>query len=106
MSTEKRAAARFPISQFVNVSYTREKFHKASGINISLTGMLCEMDGPIEPYSKIYMMLDLNDNKDPLELQGIIVRTEKKGQKFLAGVEFSDLYDEDVNRLKKFIKTL
>jgi c-di-GMP-binding flagellar brake protein YcgR len=106
MSSERRNAARFPISQFVDVSYTRENFIKAIGINISVTGMLCELEGTVETYSKIYILLELNDKKDPIELQGIIVRTEKKDKKFLAGVEFSDLYDEDKSRLKKFIKTL
>lgn len=106
MSSEKRTAARFPISQFVDVSYTREKFIKATGINLSATGMLCELEGPVEPYSKIFIMLDLKDKKEPVELQGIIVRIEKKDKTYLAGVEFSDIYDEDIGRLKKFIKTL
>ncbi|MDH4262779.1 MAG: PilZ domain-containing protein [Spirochaetia bacterium] len=106
MSTEKRKAARFAISQFINISYTKENFIKATGINISIAGMLCELDGTVEPYSKIFILLDLQDKKDPVELEGIIVRIEKKGQKYLAGVEFSDIYDEDKERLKKFIKTL
>jgi len=106
MSTEKRSAARFPISQFVDFSYTREAFIKAVGINISVSGLLCELEGPVDPYSKIFILLDLNDKKDPVELEGIVVRTEKKGKKYLAGVEFSNLFDEDKERLKKFIKTL
>lgn len=104
--TEKRSSPRFPIDQFVDVSYTREKFIKADGINISLNGLLCELDGPVEPYSKIFILLDTHDGESPMELEGIIVRIDKKGKKYLAGVEFSDIYDEDKDRLKKFIKTL
>ncbi|MDH4200724.1 MAG: PilZ domain-containing protein [Spirochaetia bacterium] len=105
MSSEKRVAPRFPISQFVDVSYTREKFIKATGINLSATGMLCDLEGPVEPYSKIFILLDVGEGK-PIELEGIIVRIEKKGKTYLAGVEFSDIYDEDKSRLKKYIKTL
>ena len=106
MSTEKRASPRFPISQFVDVSYNKETFIKATGINLSTSGLLCELDGSVEPYSKIFILLDLMDKKEPIEIQGIIVRIDKKGKNYLAGVEFSDLYEEDVTRLKKFIKTL
>jgi c-di-GMP-binding flagellar brake protein YcgR len=106
MQSERRNSPRFPIEQFLDVSYTREKYIKASGINISSNGMLCELESIVEPYSKIYILLDLKDKKDPIEIEGIIIRIEKSGKRYRAGVEFSELYSEDKTRLKKFIKSL
>ena len=107
MSSDKRKSPRFPIEQFIDVSFGRETFVKATGLDISASGMRCELEGPLDPYASIYILLKISE-EETIEVNGIIVRVEKKGaSKYIVGIEFSDdMYDEDKTKLKKYIKNL
>ena len=105
MANERRKSTRFQINQFVDVSFGREQFFHASGINISENGMLCEVSGDIGHSRDVYMLLQLPDG-GALELNGMIVRIDKKGKQHEVAVEFVELYPEDKKLIKKFINFL
>ena len=102
----KKRASRFPITQLVDVSHNREDFYHAQGINISKTGLLCEVGEPLEVQSEMYIMLSIDDEEEPLELQGTVTRVEKKGKTYQVAIKFLDLIDEDMELLDKFIKQI
>lgn len=102
--TERRKSTRFDIAQFVEVSFTKENFIKAEGINISESGILCETAEPPEPYAQIYLLLPTPDGKETFELEGVVVRAEKVKSKYHVGVEFTHLYDEDKKMIRKILK--
>ncbi|MES0489174.1 MAG: PilZ domain-containing protein [Leptospirales bacterium] len=105
MSQDKRRSHRFPIRQLVDISPNKENFFQATGINISETGFYCQLEEPIDAYSRVYIMLEIPD-EDPVELEGIVVRYEKKGKQHFAAIEFSDLDDYMLTGIKHFIKTV
>jgi len=106
MNIERRKGPRFPIEQFIDLSFGRENYIKATGINLSESGILCELESPLDPYSNVYILLKITE-KETIELNGVIIRVDKKGKKYIAGIEFGDdLYDEDRTKLKKYLKSV
>jgi len=65
--------------------------------------MYCQLEEPMDTYSRVYMMLEIPDD-EPVELEGIVVRCEKKGKLHFAAIEFSDLDDYTLSGVKDFIK--
>ncbi len=102
---ERRKFKRFAIAQFVEMSFTKENFIRATGINLSEAGILCETSEPPEPYAQIYLMLTTPDGKDTAEIEGVVVHTEKVKTKYKVGVEFTHVYDEDKKIIRKIIKS-
>ena len=104
MGTEKRKSQRFSITQLVDISDNRETFYKASSINISESGLLCEVSNPINIYNKMYLMLNIPPSEDPVEIEGVVVRVQRKAKKFEVAIEFIDMDENDRKSLRKLLK--
>lgn len=102
---EQRRSNRFPIRQLVDISSRREQFFKATGLNISEHGIYCEVEKPVDVYTRVYIMLEI-PNDDPVEVEGIVVRNEKKGKENFVAIEFADVDDYIRAGLDDFIKTV
>ena len=106
MAAERRHEARFSIEQMVEVSFGRETFLHASGINISKTGLLCATDSYLEPYSQVSltMTIPVGSVQHRMSCDGIVVRSEVEEQQYLAGINFTSLAEEDSKILAAFLK--
>ena len=105
MSPERRKSIRFPISQFVDVSFGHEQFYNATGINVSENGMLCEVTEDIGHSRNVYILLQLPGGES-LDLTGVVVRVDKEKKHSTVAVEFTELFAEDKKKIKEFISSL
>ena len=106
MNQERRKASRFSVSQFVDVSFGHEQFYNATGVNISESGMLCEVaDGDIGHSRDVFILLELPDG-DTIDLTGMVVRIDSQKGQTMDAVEFTELFAEDKKKIKKFIESL
>ncbi len=103
---QKSRAKRFQIAQLIDISNNRENFIPAQGINVSKTGILVETPEDIEIHSRIYFLLQYPGSEESFEMEGIVVRGEKKGKKYEIGMEFIFDYSEQKKELQKFIDLL
>ena len=106
MAAERRHEDRFSIDQMVELSFGRETFLHATGINISRTGLLCATDSYLEPYSQVSLMITIPVEPEPhrMSCEGIVVRSEVEEAQYLAGISFTSLADEDAKVLASFLK--
>lgn len=106
MAAERRHEARFSINQMVELSFGRETFLHATGINISKTGLLCATDSYLEPYSQVSLMVTIPIEPEPhrMSCEGIVVRSEVEETQYLAGISFTSLDEEDAKVLASFLR--
>jgi hypothetical protein len=90
----------------VEITFGKENFVHAEGINLSESGLLCETSEEVDPYSRLFIMLSLPGTKGEAEItcEGVIVRLQKKKKKFQIAVQFTEIDDDDVKNIRKFIK--
>lgn len=96
---EKRNFPRFRLEQLIEVSYGRETFLAASGVNLSEGGMLVRTDKPLEPYSRMFVMISFGADSSlpPLTIDAMVLRTEKADVAFQSGLEFIDVTTDQRN---------
>ncbi|HUX21020.1 MAG TPA: PilZ domain-containing protein [Spirochaetia bacterium] len=106
MAAERRIEARFSIDHMVELSFGRETFLHATGINISKTGMLCATDSYLEPYSQVSLMMTIpvGPKGHRMTCDGIVVRSEIEEKQFLAGISFTSLPEKDLKVLVSYLK--
>ena len=106
MAAERRHEDRFSIDQMVELSFGRETFLHATGINISKTGLLCATDSYVDPYSQVSLMLTLPADPEPYRMscEGIVVRSEVEESQFLAGISFTSLEEADTKALASYLR--
>ncbi len=79
MSKAQRRSPRFAIRQLTHLSYGREAYLDAEGVNISKTGLLCRTEEPIAVKCKVFLTLDiLPVASDPFGCEGRVVRCERQ----------------------------
>lgn len=105
-SDERRSKQRFDVCQFVDVSFMREEFIHVEGVNLSEDGILVKGDRSVEPYTKIFFMLNLGDGGDPIKGEGLSIRCELSEGKYYIGVKILELKHKDRLRLRSFLEGL
>lgn len=103
---ERRNEIRFSIDQMVELSFGRETFLHATGLNLSKTGLLCATDSYLEPYSQVSLMMSIpvGSQTHRLSCDGIVVRSEIEDKQYLAGISFTSLVEEDSKILAAFLR--
>lgn len=106
MSAERRHEIRFSIDQIIELSFGRESFLHAIGINISKTGLLCATDSYLEPYAEVSLLLTIpvGSENHRVGCDGIVVRSEIEQTRYLAGISFTSLSEQDSKILESFLK--
>lgn len=101
---DRRQAPRFKLQQMVKVTgMAEEEFVPSLGVDLSLKGMRCEIDGClVDPYERLFLMFDLGEARE-LKAEGIVMRIDKteEGRCFI-GIEFTDLD----SRTKEVLQTI
>lgn len=105
MANDKRKHQRFTVNQAMTLKFARERYIDCEGLDISESGMLIETTTPIEVYDRLFMMFTINDDRI-INIEAIVVRVNKKGKKFQAGVEIAEIKPEDKRALKKYLASL
>ena len=83
-------------------------------LNISSSGVYCQIDKYIEPMTKVSIVLllplKLKNNTEvtkKVTCKGVVVRTEKNsaGDKFNIAIFFSDVLEADAENINRYIET-
>lgn len=99
-------AHRFEINQLIDTSNNREEFISSEGLNISQTGILCEMEKEVELHSRIYILLQYPGSDESFEVEAIVVRIEKNKKHYLVAMKFAYEDPELHEHVKKFVRLL
>jgi c-di-GMP-binding flagellar brake protein YcgR len=108
MSDERRRHERFAIRQMLEISFAREVFFQAEGLNISEGGMMCRTDYPVEPLTKVYLIVSIpgKTGEHLLKTEGTVIHTRKEAGEYVFGVTFNDLGEQDIQALQAYLQSL
>ena len=102
--TERRKYARFSIDQMIELSYGREQYVEAAGVDLSEKGVLCLTSEPVEPGARVFLMFQVPADEDSrtIKCEGVVVRCNQKGNQYTTAVSFSDLSAEDEKVIEEY----
>jgi len=105
MRTERRKSPRFTISQMIDLEMGRENYIAAEGVNISDEGLLCHTSESLEPYSRVYIQLSLNEAKKNhiIKCEGVVVRCKKNRKTYDTALEFAEINESDRKKIHSFL---
>lgn len=103
-SKERRKHPRFEIDQVVELSYGKETFAQATGINLSEQGILCRTRDELQPYGRVFLMfhVPVGDTRKTIRCEGIVLRSVKDGEDYHTAVEFANLRSEDQSVIRTY----
>jgi len=106
MSKERRRAERFTIQHLIELDYGKEQFVRASGVNISSSGLLCTTEPAIELYTRVFLSLKLPSSKgeEIINCEGIVVRSDQDGSQFTTAISFTSFRPEEAEKLVRLLK--
>ena len=106
--TERREYVRFTIDQMIELSYGREQFIQAKGVNLSEKGILCRTSEIVEAYSRVFLMFHLPTATEAREIkcEGIIIRSSKSGDEFVTAISFAELNESDRSAIEEYSRGL
>lgn len=105
----RRVNKRFKLHQLVEMSFSDEEiFINATTENVSIGGMQCRINQEIESYSELFIMFEIPDGEDTriVKCYGELSWQKKDGDKYLAGINFKDLYADDKSLLSSYLESL
>ena len=102
--SERREFIRFEIDQMIELSYDREKFVQASGIDLSEKGLQCTTSEYVEPYTKLYLMFQvpLESTTESVQCEGIVIRSLKSGKSYSTSVTFTNIDANDRKIIEEY----
>jgi hypothetical protein len=105
MSKERRRAERFTIQHLIELDYGKEQFIRASGINISSSGLLCTVEPAVELYTRVFLSLKLptSTGEEIINCEGIVVRSDQVGSQFTTGISFTSFRPEEAEKLVRLL---
>lgn len=105
MPRERRRAPRFAIQHLIELSFGRETFVRATGVNISSSGLLCNTDPPIEPYTRVFLSLKLptEGREEIVNCEGIVVRSEPASAGANTAIVFTGFEPDEAEKLVKLL---
>ena len=107
-SDNRRAFRRFFLHQLIELEAGGgEGFVHATGVNISLGGMLCEADESVDPYSSVYILVTLTQKDGStyeLKTEGIVIRCVSLDDGgYQLGIQFSEATSTDLEKIEAYI---
>ena len=108
MSDERRRAGRFKINQLVQMSFDREEFISAKGIDLSELGMLVESEDELDLGAKVFLLFEVPgpEGSQSIQSDGIVAHSVKTKGKYRTGIEFDGLFESDKAKIKRYQETL
>lgn len=103
MTKERRQSTRIPIQMWVEeVGENSLYFQRA--VNLSSTGLFLGKTVPHIPGTRVKLKFTLPGEKDPIQLEGEIVRGEDYGDRMGMGVHFLTIPKDVQQKLERFVK--
>jgi len=105
MRTERRRSPRFILHQLIEIEFDRETFIPVQGLDLSLNGVACKTQLPLELYSRVYMLIQLNpnDEQSTLEADGQVLRCDPMEEGlYRIGIEFRNLSASNIQKIKEW----
>jgi len=105
--SQRRSSTRFKIEQMIELSFGKESFVQAAGLNISEGGFLCQSDENIDLHARLFIMIGLliDDEDQKIKCEGIVTRLIKESDHYKLGVSFTEMQNEEREKLKNFLLT-
>ena len=105
MGEEKRGHSRFKIQQMIELSFGKETFVQANGVDISEGGLFCQTSEPIDPQTELFIMIGLEtDGEDQtIRCEGMVTRSLQSNDGYDVGVSFMGMQEGDREKIKTFI---
>lgn len=106
MAKERRRAERFSIQHLIELDYGKEQFIRATGVNISSSGLLCKTDPAIELYTRVFLSLKLPGKKgeEIINCEGIVVRNDEEDGEFTTAIAFTSFRPDEAEKLVQLLK--
>lgn len=89
---DRRQDFRFRLDQCVSLSFARETFLDAQGINLSRGGLLFSSLSHVDTYDKIFVMIKVPQGV--IKAEGLIIHVEPGDGCTLCGLKFTDMAEE------------
>jgi len=106
MEQDRRRAPRFTLHQVVRVELGQEDFINARGVDISEKGVRCVVQHCLDPYTRVFLMLQLDENDEDslISCHGVVNRCGGEGliPEDIA-VEFTEIQDSDREKIRRYL---
>jgi len=105
MQEERRKHPRYQIHQLIELSFGKEIYIGAHSIDISEGGLYCQVSKPMEPYSRVFLMIGIPQKEAELQItcEGMVLRTEAKEDKHFVAIEFTSMGNAYKKQLKEYL---
>ncbi len=105
---ERRRFPRYQIQQMIKIALNNiQDITDTRGINISKSGILCEVNQDLMPGTKVYLLISipLDNERLKIEIQSEVVRSEKSTEENKYKIALNFLFIEENNKkeLYKYI---
>ncbi len=111
MGKDRRQHERFTIRQMIDITFPRENYLQAEGLNLSEGGMMCRTTYPVEPLTRVFLMLSLptgaaGGEEYLLKTEANVVYVRQEADEYVFGVAFAGLSRQDSEALRGFLDSL
>jgi hypothetical protein len=108
MFSERRAARRFSIKQFVDLSSDGQDFLHARGIDLSTGGLKCESEVPLEPMTPVFIMLGFSGDggETVIQVEGYVAHSRMEDGRCVAGISFTDRSPEALAAIEAYLAAM
>jgi hypothetical protein len=105
MFSERRAARRFSIKQFVDLSSDGQDFLQVQGVDLSTGGLKCESRNPLDPMTPVFIMLGVTceECETVVQVEGYVAYSRMEDGKCVMGISFTDRSPEAVAAIEKYL---
>ncbi|WP_159438796.1 PilZ domain-containing protein [Alkalispirochaeta americana] len=106
MEQDRRQSPRYRLRQLIHLGFGKETFIPSRGTDISTAGIGCQVDEPVDLYSRVYLMIQLgeDDSTPPIQGEGVVLRcSPREGGGYDVGIEFTEVLDFDVEKIAAFL---
>jgi len=105
---EKRAEERFSIKQLVGLSSSGDIFLSAEGLDLSLGGMSCAVDKPLEANTRVQLMIGLPyvAGDHLLKCEGVVAHSRMENGVCVVGIEFAAMDPESRSMLEEHLSVI
>jgi hypothetical protein len=105
MFSERRAARRFSIKQFVDLSSDGQDFLHARGIDLSTGGLKCESEVPLDPMTPVFIMLGFSGDggETVIQVEGYVAHSRMEDGHCVVGISFTDRSTEALAAIESYL---
>jgi hypothetical protein len=110
-TSDIRKSQRYPVRinsvvALKQLNGTVDTYPMSHVLNVSAGGCLVEAPEPFSPGQTVFATIFLPDSVRVDDLENIVKRCEKKGDRFRLGLEFADVLNYGYDQIQTFLQSL